>query len=134
MIHETQIVYLGLNDKGEDKMIREKYLVENRETFTEVEDILFGEFGARKEFDVIAIKRSRLMEIINTSNDGNKIFFATIVSYFIEDDDYKQTKYCVALFASDIQAAHTKIKEYMRQGLQDMELVKIAETKFLGVV
>jgi hypothetical protein len=68
--------------------------------------------------------------------------------YFLDDDGYRcfaeqiktdkdittETKYVVALFAHNIKEAHQAIGQYMKQGFEDMELVAIKETKYLGVL
>lgn len=135
MIYECTITYAATDEKGCTKTQKEKYIVENVCMFSDAETLLYKVFDEHIDVDVVALKRSKLMEIVNTDSDGSKIFFATIVSHFItENGDDKQTKYVVALFADDIQSAQEKTKDYMRQGLQDMDLIKIAETNYLGVL
>lgn len=137
MIHEGQVAFKRQNDKGEECSCKENYIIENRLTFTQVEERLYEEFESLyKDLDVTAIKRSRLREIVNERHDVyDKIFFATIADIFVEDNgDEKEMKYIVALFAKDMQDAHQKVKDYMAQGLNDMELKQLKETKFLEVI
>lgn len=137
MIHEGQVTYKRQNDKGEECLCKENYIVENRLTFTQVEERLYEEFESLyKDLDVTAIKRSRLREIVNERQDViEKIFFATIADIFVEDNGVeKEMKYVVALFAKDMQDAHIKVKDYMAQGLNDMTLKQLKETKFLDIL
>lgn len=137
MIHEGQIAFKRQNDKGEECSCKENYIIENKLTFTQVEERLYEEFESLyKDFDVTAIKRSKLREIVNVRHDVNeKIFFATIADIFVEDNgDEKEMKYIVALFANDMQDAHIKVKDYMAQGLNDMTLKQLKETKFLDIL
>lgn len=139
MIHETMITFVGLDEKGNEKPMKERYLVVNKELFGEVEATLYKEFGdIYKDFDIPAIKRSKLREIINEKPvevDNQNIFFATLLDHFITDDgEEKTTQYIVALFAKDIPDANHRIAEYMKQGMQDLELVGVKKTKFIDVL
>lgn len=137
MIHEVQVTFLRRNDKGDERLCKENYIVENKLTFTQVEERVCEEFESLyKDFDVVAIRRSKLREIVNERKDyDEKIFFATIVDTFVnEDGSEKEMKYVVALFAKSMQDAHQKVKDYMAQGLNDMELKQLKETKFLEVI
>ena len=139
MTFESSIKTTQIDNRGNDKVVTSKYIVENAELFGEVESKLYEEFGNQAGFEVTAIKISKLKEIINEApQDGSecKIYFATIVAKFYDadKDETTETKYLVALFARDIAEAHTIIKQYMLQGLSDMELVAIKETKYLEVL
>ena len=65
-----------------------------------------------------------------------KIYFATIVDKFYdaEKDETTENQYSVALHAHDINEAHTAIDQYMKQGMEDMELVGLKCTKYLEVL
>lgn len=138
MIYECSIKTTKIDNRGNDKVVTSKYIVENAELFGEVESTLYEEFGKNAGFEVTAIKISKLKEIINEApqDEDCKIYFATIVAKFYdaEKDETTETKYLVALFARDIAEAHTIIKQYMLQGLDDMELVAIKETNYLEVL
>lgn len=138
MIHEGQVAFKRQNDKGEECSCKENYIIENRLTFTQVEERLYEEFESLyKDLDVTAIKRSKLREIVNgrTPFGKERIFFATIADTFVnEDGSEKEMKYVVALFANDMQDAHQKVKDYMAQGLNDMTLKQLKETKFLDIL
>lgn len=139
MIFETDIASTVVDKNGNDKVQKSSYILENFETFGEVENKLYEEFGAMAGFKVASIKISKLREIVNEKPQGDddcKIFFATIVDTFYdaEKDETKEIKYTVALFAHDINEAHQAIKQYMSQGLEDMELKQLRETKYLDVI
>ena len=139
MLYETSIKTTIVDKNGNDKTFTSKYLVENAELFGEVEKKLYEEFGSETGFEVASIKISKLREIINEAPQGEtecKIYFATIVDKFYDADKdiTTETKYVVALFAHNIKEAHQAIGQYMKQGFEDMELVAIKETKYLGVL
>ena len=139
MIFETSIKTTVVDKNGNDKTLVSRYIIENAELFGEVESKLYEEFGNETGFEVTGIKISKLKEIINEAPQGEtecKIYFATIVDKFYDADKdiTTETKYVVALFAHNINEAHQAIGQYMKQGFEDMELVAIKETKYLGVL
>lgn len=139
MIWETTISHIIVDRNGNDKVIKRKHLTENQETFGEVEELLFKEFGNEPDFQVCVIKISKLKEIINEKPQGDddcRIYFATIVDKFydVEKDETSEMKYTVALFAHDISEAHQAVRQYMSQGLEDMELEGLKTTKIEDVI
>jgi len=139
MIFETSIKTTIVDNKGNDRVVTSRYIIENAELFGEVESKLYEEFGNETGFEVTAIKISKLREIINEHPQGDtecKIYFATIVDKFYDadKDETIETRYTVALHAHDINEAHKAIDQYMKQGMEDMELVGIKCTKYLEVL
>jgi len=138
MIFETSIKTTVIDKNGNDKTLVSRYIVENAELFGEVESKLYQEFGNETDFEVSAIKISKLKEIINEAPQGEtecKIYFATICDHILTDEgDVKDMQYTVALHANDINEAHKAIDQYMRQGMEDMELVGLKCTKYLEVL
>ena len=139
MIFETSIKTTTIDKNGNDKVLTSRYIVENAELFGEVESKLYEEFGNETGFEVATIKISKLKEIVNEApQDGTecKIYFATIVDKFYDadKDETTETQYVVALFAHNINEAHQAIDQYMKQGMEDMELVGLKCTKYLEVL
>jgi len=139
MIFETSIKTTTVDKNGNDKTLTSKYLVENAELFGEVESKLYEEFGSTTGFEVATIKISKLKEIINEAPQGDtecKIYFATIIDRFYDadKDETTETQYSVALHAHDINEAHKSIDQYIRQGMENMELVGLKCTKYLDVI
>ena len=139
MIFETAIKLTVVDKNGNDKVVTNKYIVENADLFGEVESKLYEVFGGVTGFEVASIKISKLREIINEAPQGEtecKIYFATIIDRFYDadKDETTETQYTVALHAHDINEAHKAIDQYMSQGFEDMELVGLKCTKFLEVL
>lgn len=138
MIFETAIKLTVVDKNGNDKVVTSRYIVENAELFGEVEGKLYEEFGNETDFEVAAIKISKLKEIINEAPQGDecKIYFATIIDRFYDanKDETTEMQYTVALHAHDINEAYKAIDQYMSQGLEDMELVGLKCTKYLSVL
>ena len=112
--------------------------MENAVFFGEVESKLYDEFGDETDLEDATIKNSKLREIINEAPQGDtecKIYFATICDHILtEEGDVKDMQYLVALHAHDINEAHKAIDQYMKQGMEDMELVGLKCTKYLEVL
>jgi len=138
MIFETSIKTTIVDNKGNNKTLVSRYIIENAELFGEVESKLYEEFGNETGFEVATIKISKLREIINEAPQGEevKIYFATIIDKFYDPDkdETTETQYTVALHACDINEAHKAIDQYMKQGMEDMELVGLKCTKYLEVL
>ena len=138
MIWEATITTTVIDKKGNDKSLKRGFILENYETFSEVESKLYEEFGSGTDFEVSTIKISKLREIINEAPQGDtecKIYFATICDHILTDEgDVKDMQYSVALHAHDINEAYKTIDQYMKQGMEDMELVGLKCTKYLEVL
>ncbi len=136
MIYELTISYLGQSKKGDSKTVKESYIDADAELFADVENSAYGAFAAgRADFEVIAIKRSKIREIANKRTcDDDKVFVATLVDVFLQDDGMeKETKYTIAFFAKDINGAHAFIRDYALQGY-NMSITEIKETSFVDVL
>ena len=131
MFYEATIKTVHPDKNGVVKEFTEKMIVENCNLFAEAELKLME----HQECEVTALKRSAIKEFINTNKDGENIFIATITTLFIDDNGKnKEISYKVALWANDITEAHNITKNYMRQGLGDMELKGINQTKFVELI
>lgn len=136
MIYESTISYVGVNEKGNDVVVKESYILQDKESFGDVEDTMYSEFNnTLTDMEVIAIKRSRIKEVANSRSNGeDKIYLATIADIFIDDNsNEKEIKYVIALFAKTFDGAKAFISEYLKQGY-NMQLKSLKETKFIGVL
>lgn len=133
MFYEGTIKVTKMDEKGNDKEVKESFIVENVELFGEVEQKLLELYNG--ECEVIAIKRSNIMEIVNQPSEDSKIFKAKLISIFVDDKGKeKETSYYVLLFAKDTEQAIAIMKMYVESGLQDLGIKAIVETKFLEVI
>ena len=134
MIFESKISY-----EQDGKAVKEQYIIEHADLFGEIESKLYEEFGNLQNFGVVSIKtNNKIREIINekpTDDDECRIFYATICDFFVDDNGkVKELPYIVVAFAHDMTEAKAAVDQYMRQGLEDMELKKLVETKMLDVL
>lgn len=135
MIHEATIEYVAIDENGNDRKVKENYIVDSLGCFTEVEEKLVEDFMSLTAMDVTAIKRSKVKEIANSrASDDEKIFLATLVDVFLNDDgNEKEIKYTIAFYSKDMNTAHAYIREYASQGY-NMSITKIVESKFSDVL
>lgn len=133
MFYEGTIKVTKMDDKGIDKEVKESFIVENVELFGEVEQKLLELYNG--ECEVIAIKRANIMEIVNQPSEDSKIFKAKLITTFVDEKGKEKEKpYYVLLFAKNIENANSIMKEYVKSGLQDLEIKSISETKYLEVL
>lgn len=124
-----------IRDKnGNDKRVNEKFIVNNCELCSEVERKLLEEYNG--ENDVTLIKESNLMEFVNERADDEQfVFLSKLENTFVgEDGEEKVTTYSVALFANDMEEAHNIMKNYSKQGLDDLKIVSIKKTKIVDLI
>ena len=134
MIWECTISHLVIDGEKEN-LKKEKYLLENCESFGEVEKKMLLLFNHYTNLDVVAIKRSKVCEIINARKNGNeKIFEATISDVFVDDNgNEKNINYLMILFANGFDEALATIMNYIRQGY-NMELVRLRKTSIVDIL
>lgn len=135
MIYEATITYITRDNNGNDKQAKESFIIDNVETFAQVEELMYREFQNLTDIDVIAIKRSNINEIINKcSNADEKIWLADIVQMFVDENGVeKEMRYKFAFFSLNTDTAFQYVKEYLKQGYTDMELVGLKKTRFQDI-
>ena len=135
MIYEATITYLTRDKNGNDKQVKNVFIVDNAETFAQVEELMYREFQNLTDIDVIAIKRSNINEIINKcSNADEKIWLADIVQMFVDENGVeKEMRYKFAFFSLNTDTAFQYVKEYLKQGYTDMELVGLKKSRFQDI-
>lgn len=135
MIYEATITYITRDKNGNDKQAKDIFIVDNAETFAQVEELMYREFQNLTDIDVIAIKRSNINEIIKRcSNVDEKIWLADIVQMFVDENGVeKEMRYKFAFFSLNTDTAFQYVKEYLKQGYTDMELVGLKKTRFQDI-
>ena len=135
MIYEIQAQFTKIDNKGNEKVIKEKYMVENAETFGDAETQGYEYCKGETDLEIVAIKRSKVREIINKRNtDDDRVWVADIADVRTNDDGEEvEIVYKVALYAISWDDANEKVKKYLEQGF-DMTILAIKKTKFLEVI
>lgn len=136
MFYEIAIKINRMQENGKEKEVIERYITD-AETFTEAEAKGVKEYADYQlQGDVVAIKRSNVYEIVNENHVADdKLFKAKIVSIFVDDNGKENEQpYHVLVWATDMDDANTKMNEYMKQGIQDLLLREIKETKIFDII
>ena len=136
MVYEIVLSYVTVNPKnGSDVSKKENLILEHAESFADAEQIGYEYCCGLTGLDVVAIKRSKIKEIANErTSDDEKIFLATLVEVFHNDDgSEKEMKYTIAFFSKDMTSANVYINEYAKQGY-NMSVTKIVQSKFDDVL
>lgn len=133
---EATIKYVVVDEKtGNDRSIKEQFVCENNDSFTDVEAMLISMFGTYADFSVEAIKRSKIKEVANKrDSEDDMVWMAELQDVFTDDEGVeKYTKYKVVFYAKSADSAHAFITDFMRQGY-DMTLVSLKLTNFSDVI
>ena len=136
MFYEANTKVTRMNERGEEKQVIERYVIQNCESFKEAEERAAHTYADyQMDGDVVAIKRSNLYEIVNENANKEKYFRAKLGSIFVDDNGKeKMTYYHVLLSADNMDEAQKIMKEYMNQGMNDFILIKIEETKINEII
>ena len=137
MIYEGTIQYSGVDNKGNQKNFKEQYVVKYVVSFADAEVKLYEEMQGRGlfDYDVIALKRSKIKEIANgRTNADDLLWLAEMQDVFHDDDgNEKYIKYKVLFYSKTYESANVFITEYAKQGY-DLSLVSLKLTKYIDVI
>ena len=104
MLYETKAKVHRLAPTGEDKEVREHFIM-NAESFAEAELRTLTEYSnVGEEADVFAIFRSNVYEIVNDKEEDKPYFLATVTDTVIDENNgnEKEMKYQMLVCAKDV--------------------------------
>ncbi|MCM1032462.1 MAG: DUF4494 domain-containing protein [Odoribacter sp.] len=132
---ECKVRYDKLQENGAAKKVTEPYLVDAL-TFTEAEARITEEQRPfiSGEFDVAAVKRSKIAEI--SFNDCGDKWYLVKVGFITVDEKSGAEKRSVSQIlvqASDFKNAFDNFQEFMKGSAADYEIVSISETPLMDV-
>lgn len=133
MYYEVTLKVTKLDNKGNDKKVKESFLVENAELWQEVENRALELYNG--ECDIVAMKRSSVIEVVNEKKEDTPIFKAKLISTYVDEKGKEKEKsWIVALFAADMNEANKKMQEYIKQGMEGLTLREIKQTNLLEII
>ena len=133
MYYEVTLKVTKQDNKGNDKEVKENFLVENAELWSEVENRGLELYNG--ECDIVAMKRSSVIEVVNEKKEDTPIFKAKLISTYVDEKGKEKEKsWEVALFAADMNEANKKMQEYIKQGMEDLTLREIKQTNLLDII
>ena len=132
---ECKVRYDKLQENGSAKKETETYLVDAM-TFTEAEARITEEQRPfiSGEFDVAAVKRSRITEIA-FNDEGDKWYLARVGFSEVNEKSGKE-KNSIRQFlvqASGFKSAFDNLLEHMKGTMADYDIVSISETPIFDV-
>lgn len=133
MYYEVTLKVTKQDNKGNDKEVKENFLIENAELWQEVENRALELYNG--EADIVAMKRSSVIEVVNEKKEDTPIFKAKLISTYVDEKGKEKEKsWVVALFAADMNEANKKMQEYIKQGMEDLTLREIKQTNLLEII
>lgn len=135
MIYEGTITFIQVYDKGIDRAKKQMFVIDNAEMFFDAERILYEYADGLTAADVVAVKRSKVKEIVNKrKTEDDLIWLTELQDVFLTDEgEEKEMRYRVLVFAKTFDDAKAIMSEYIKQGYS-MEIVSIKKTKFEDVL
>lgn len=136
MIYESKVSFTSFDNNGNEKICKQRYIVEDAETFGDAETQTYQTCYGEDNLDVTDIKRSKLKEIANKRQDEKDvIWIADIQDTFVDDNgEEKYNVYKVAFYSTTFDNAKAFITEYLKQGYGDMELISLKKSNFVDVI
>lgn len=133
MYYEVTLKVTKQDNKGNDKEVKENFLIENAELWQEVENRALELYNG--EADIVAMKRSSVIEVVNEKKEDTPISKAKLISTYVDEKGKEKEKsWTVALFAADMNEANKKMQEYIKQGMEDLTLREIKQTNLLEII
>lgn len=131
MLFEITLTHEIETPKGVTKQVCERYLYD-AELVAECEARALEEIP---DCDVICVCRSKIVEIINENVREGAFYKAKITETTVNEDGSESSKsYMVLCNAETLPKATSVFQEYIKQGLENMELTNITKTKILDIL
>lgn len=135
MIYEGTIQFVEIDKNGNDKTMKQNFILDNIELFGEAEEMLYKYGQSLTACEVIAIKRSKVKEIANNrGSDQDKVWLAEVEDVFLSDEgEEKSIKYKILLYAKNFDSAMEVMDQFLAQGYS-MTLVTIKRTNIVDIL
>lgn len=131
MLYEITLTHEIETPKGVIKQVCERYLYD-AELVSECEARALEEIP---DCDVICVCRSKIIEIINENVREGAFYKAKITETTVNEDGSESSKsYMVLCNAETLPKATSVFQEYIKQGLENMELTNITKTKIIDIL
>lgn len=138
--YKFRVKYGKQLDNGKTKKVSEEYLVD-AESFTETEKRAAkaaSKLFETRSFDITAISREPISEIIrNEDDDDDNKWYKAVVAFVTENEETGEKKYSpqnIYVQATDTTDADSRLRDHMRNSMEEWVVKSIAETKVLDVL
>jgi len=131
MWYDIKLIREKETPKGELKQVCESYLF-NAELVSESEAKALEEYP---DCEVVCVARSKIVEIVNENIREGAFYKAKVTETTVNEDGSESSRsYLVLCNAESLPKATTIFQEYLRQGLENMELQNITKTKIIDIL
>ena len=108
------------------------YLTEE-ENFAQAAYKVIQEIGTNADIEEIKWMKNFKPAINKKYDDTNKLYMVKIAEDMTIDGKTKTVKYELPVFANDSNELHKIVNDYIAQGLENMRLTTISETKWIYI-
>ena len=108
------------------------YLTEE-ENFAQAAYKVIQEIGTNADIEEIKWMKNFKPAINEKHDDANKLYMVKIAEDMTIDGKTKTVKYELPVFANDSNELHKIVNDYIAQGLENMRLTTISETKWIYI-
>lgn len=108
------------------------YLTEE-ENFAQAAYKVIQEIGTSADIEEIKWMKNFKPAINKKHDDANKLYMVKIAEDMAIDGKTKTVKYELPVFANDSNELHKIVNDYIAQGLENMRLTTISETKWIYI-
>ena len=135
MIYESTVQFTTVDAHGNDRVVKQRFIIKEAMLHGEAEGITYKECHEQTDIDVIAVKRSKIEEILNKrQSDADYIFIADVADITTDENgEENELVYKMAFYANNADNAFNFIMAYLRQGY-NMTLVGLKKTKYNDVL
>lgn len=120
-------------ENGKEKQLLETYFTEAVH-FAEAGYKVIQEIGTDAEVEDVCMMKNYKPAVNEPFSEDNKLFIVKVAEDQLQEDGtYKTIKYIMPAFANDSQELNQIMKDYISQGLENMRLTTISETKWIFI-
>lgn len=121
------------DNNGKEKNIIETYLTEAL-NFADAGYKVIQIVGTAAEVEDVCMMKSFKPSVNDIFDENNKLFIVKVAEDQLQEDgSYKTIKYVLPAFANDSNQLNNIMKDYISQGLENMRLTTISETKWIFI-
>ena len=122
-----------ISQNGKQKSVNEVFLTDALH-FADAGYKVIQEIGTEAEVTDVSLMKNLKPAINEQRDEEDKLFIIKIAEDQIQEDgDYKTIKYVLPAFAKDSIELQDIVKDYISQGLENMRLTTISETKWIYI-
>ena len=130
MWYRVSATHSWVDEKGKTRSAYETYL-SDAENFAEAGYNVMKHVPDDCEIEVVSLEKN-LKPLGNEKHSENdKLFIVKVAADYKQDDGtIKTLKYPIPFYAFNTDELQVEVKNYMEQGLEDMRITTISETKW----